>query len=240
MAQLAGDVDGSVEQLHKLPSHRQTQAQTSMTSRQTGFELPKALKNRLELLRSDSDTRVAHLDGNRQLSSVRGSRRGPNFHLTFLGELNSVSHQVPQNLAKMQRIADRHFRQAGVQRVYQAQPLRLRLGGELVQQASQRIDQRKLGLFQQHLMGGERRIFEGDVQDFEQVFRAKPGGPGILPLVVSESGLQQQVGHAQDSAQGCADLMIQARKKLPLYVPKLIGFQSGTACPLIGQRRCGL
>ncbi len=93
----------------------------------------------------------------------------------------------------------------------------------------ERVSQRELGLLQQYLIGGERRIFERDVQNFEQVFGAKARCAHVFALIFSQRRFEQQIRHPEDPAERRADLVIQAGEELPLYFPKLIRFQRDTA-----------
>ena len=74
-------------------------------------------------------------------------------------------------------------------------------------------------------LADERRIFERDVQNFEQVLRAQARGGHVFALIFGQRRFEQQIRHPEDSAQGRADLVIQAGQKLPLHFSKFIHFQ---------------
>ncbi len=56
---------------------------------------------------------------------------------------------------------------------FKRSPFPSRLGSKLTQDALERVSKRELGFLQQYPVGGERRIFERHVQNFEQVLGAQ-------------------------------------------------------------------
>ncbi len=84
----------------------------------TAVGLAKGLENQFLLMGGNSDSGIAHGEGDR----VRRTGGGEQRHLSFVGELQRVGQQIAQHLAKALRIRLKLLRRAGLQVAKEREP----------------------------------------------------------------------------------------------------------------------
>ena len=223
LARLALHADRASHHRGELPGDRQAEAGPPVPARGRPVGLREGAEDPLAGLRRDADPGIRDLEA--QGGRVRALRVGghPHDDLTPLGELDGVAGQVDQDLAQPAGVSPHLRRDTVVDDACQLQPLAV---GALRQEIAHVLD----GLAQveiDHLQLQLPCLDLGKIQDVvdhaEERFRRGAHRLGEFPLLRGQLGVQDEVGHADDSVHRRADLMAHVRQELGLGVVGALG-----------------
>src|SRR5262249_55634817 len=145
---------------------------------------------------------------------ARGAiRKGAQLDRTGGGELDRVADQMREDLAQPWSIAKHRFRQSSLNRRKKPQALRLRARRKRSDSGIDHFFKAEFAFVQLKLARFERGVLERRVEKLEKMFGAHARCEHVFALFGVEVGFEQQVHHAEDAAQGRADLMIEIREK---------------------------
>ena len=192
----------------------------SYLPRGRGVLLLEGPEDALLLVPRDADAGVAHREPEADL--LRRRRKGAaidfhaDVHLSFLGELDGVAHEVEQHLPQPARVADQGVGHVRLHLVDQLQPLRVSPHGQRPQGVPDRRPQGEIAWRQFHLPGLDLGEVEQVIDEAEQVVGRGLDRPQALPLVLGQRRVEHQFGHAEDGVHGRADLMADVGQELVL------------------------
>ena len=161
----------------------------------------------------DADSGVANLHA--EPVALRGGhfRAGPDLDFSGVGELNRIGDQVAEQFPDPGRIAQHGLRQSGVEREEERKILGLRLAQVLPDGGVQHFADAEFAIVEGELAAFKRGVLQRGVEDFEQIFGAEARGVDVFPLLLIQSGFQQQIRHPDDAGQRRPDFMVQAGKE---------------------------
>ena len=166
----------------------------------------------------DADAGVGHREAEDGLPLGRGAVGDfhPHGHLALLGELDRVADQVEQHLPQPARVADQGVGHVRLHVAGQLQPLGPGPHGQGPHGVAQRRPEREVGRVQLQLAGLDLREVEQVVDEAEEAVGRRLDRLQALPLVVGQRGVEDQLGHAEDGAEGGADLVADVGQELVL------------------------
>src|ERR1035438_6282234 len=164
-------------------------------------------------IRPPSPTKKRGTPGPYSRSELRVESRC--YHNVAMGrELDRVAHQVRYHLSDSPAVADKETRNAGPVFQHQIQLFLFRLGGKhLIHVFDYHAEVENNGL-DLHLAGLNPGEIQDVVNDSEEGFPGPARSFGILPLLRSQGGVEQQPVHAEYAVHGRPDLVAHVGQEL--------------------------
>ena len=210
--------DLAAHQGHQPRGDRQAQARAAVLPRGRGVGLLEGAEDLLLLVARDADAGVADREAAGRPRPRRRFAVGldAHDHLAPVGELDRVADQVDQHLAQPARVADQGVGHVRLDVPGQLQPLAVGPQGQGPQGVAQRVRKREVGRVQLQLAGLDLGEVEDVVDDGQQGLGRRLDHVQVLPLVLGQRRVEDQVGHAEDAVHGRADLMAHVGQELAL------------------------
>ena len=152
------------------------------------------------------------------------------------GELDRVADQVEQHLPQPARVADQGVGHVRLHVADQFQPLVPGPHAQGPHGVAQRRPEREVGRDQLQLAGLDLLEVEQVVDEAEEVVGGRLGRLQALPLVVGQRRVEHELGHAEDGAEGGADLVADVGQELVLGPVRRLGRLLGLPQRLLGLR----
>ena len=203
----AAQTDLAAHHLDQLLGDGQPQAGAAILARGGCVGLNEGREQVLGLVLANSNSRVGDGNEKRRLAGRLALHLDEDFHLSAFGELDGIGRQVQQDLAQAVRIAAqqrRHFRRHPPAKSESFGGRAAAQGREGVLRGAAQVEVHALQL---DLL----RLDLGQVEDVVNQGQQRPpavfNNAGVFALFRRETGLEQQLQHAQDAIHGRADFV---------------------------------
>ena len=206
-ARLALHAQLSAHHLRQLPADGQPQPRPWMALAHGAVSLHEHLEDVVHLVRGNALAAVPHGEAQADTARPRARHLRHDLHEAAGGELEGVAHQVADDLGQPVRVAVDPVRRLWRNVVAQGDSPLFRQGGEGGQGALEHGPKLEV-------LGREFHLVRLDAGEVEHVVDDGQQGPGRVPdhvqvfaLLRREVHVRDHLGHAQDAADGGADLV---------------------------------